>query len=261
MQKQGVIEPFVTAWSSPVVLVKTKDGSTRFCVDYRRLNDLTQKDSYPLPRIDDTIDSLAGAQWFSTLDLESGYWQVQLSNDARSKTAFTTRTGLWQFRVMPFGLCNAPATFERLMEQVLAGLPTTVALLHLDDILVPDRTFEQQIDKLQMVFQRLKEANLKLNPKKCNLFQREVKYLGHVVSAKGVSPDQEKVEAIQAWPRPMSITDVKSFLGLASYYCRFSAGFANIAAPLHECTNKTTTLHLCGQLKHKQPSPSLKLLL
>ena len=164
MQKQGVIEPSVSAWSSPVALVKKKDGSTQSCVDYRRLNNLTQKDSYPLPRIDDTVESLAGAQWFSTLDLKSGYWLVQLSNDTRSKTAFTTGTGLWQFKIMPFGLGNAPATFEHLMEQVLAGLPTTVALLYLDDISVPGRTSEQQIDNLQMVFQRLKEANQKLNP-------------------------------------------------------------------------------------------------
>ena len=124
---------------------------------------------------------------FSTLDLKSGYWQVRLSDEAREKTAFSTGTGLWQSKVMPFGLCNAPATFERLMEQVVAGLPTTVALLYLDDILVPGRTFQQQIDNLQTVFQRLKEANLKLNPKKCALFQWEVKYLGHVVSARGVS--------------------------------------------------------------------------
>ena len=227
--KQGVIEPSASAWSSPIVLVKKKDGSTRFCIDYQKLNEITQ-DSYPLPRIDDTIDSLAGAEWFSTLDLKSGYWQVQLSDEARKKTAFSTGTGLWQFKVMPFGLCNAPATFECLMEQVLAGLPTTVALLYLDDILVPGRTFQQQIDNLQMVFQQLKEANLKLNPKKCALFHREVKYLGHVVSARGVSPDPDKVEAIQAWPRPMPVKDVKSFLGLASYYRCFIAGFANIAS-------------------------------
>ena len=160
MREQGVIEPSASAWSSPVVLVRKKDGSTQFCIDYRRLNDVTTKDSYPLPRIDDTIDSLAGANWFSTLDLKSGYWQVQLSEEARCKTAFSTGTGLWQFKVMPFGLCNAPATFERLMEQVLAGLPTTVALLYLDDILVPGRTFRQQLDNLQMVFLRLREANL-----------------------------------------------------------------------------------------------------
>ena len=241
MREQGVIEPSASAWSSPVVLVRKKDGSTRFCIDYRRLNDVTTKDSYPLPRIDDTIDSLAGANWFSTLDLKSGYWQVQLSEEARCKTAFSTGTGLWQFKVMPFGLCNAPATFERLMEQVLAGLPTTVALLYLDDILVPGRTFRPQMDNLQMVFRRLREANLKLNPRKCNLFQKEVKYLGHVVSAKGVSPDPEKVEAIQAWPRPMSSKDLKSFLGLASYYRRFIPGFADIAVPLHHCAKKMTT--------------------
>ena len=209
MRDHRVIEPSASPWSSPVVLVKKKDGSTRFCIDYRRLNDITKKDSYPLPRIDDTIDSLAGAKWFSTLDLKSGYWQVQLSDEAKCKTAFSTGTGLWQFKVMPFGLCNAPATFERLMEQVLAGLPTTVALLYLDDILVPGRTFRQQLDNLQIVFQRLKEDKLKLNPKKCNLFQNEVKYLGHVVNDRGVSPDPEKVEAIQAWPRPRYSKDIR----------------------------------------------------
>ena len=238
MKQQGVIEPSTSAWSSPVVLVTKKDGSTRFCVDYRKLNNVTEKDSYPLPRIDDTIDALAGVKWFSTLDLKSGYWQVPLDEDAKEKTAFSTGTGLWQFTVMPFGLCNAPATFERLMEQVLSGLPTTVALLYLDDILVPGRTFSQQIEHLRAVFQRLKAARLKLNPKKCILFQKEVKYLGHVVSAHGVVPDPAKIEAITTWPRPTCVRDVKSFLGLASYYRCFVAGCSEMAAPLHLYTQK-----------------------
>ena len=181
---------------------------------------------------------LAGVKWFSTLNLKSGYWQVPLDEDAKEKTAFSTGTGLWQFTVMPFGLCNAPATFERLMEQVLSGLPTTVALLYLDDILVPGRTFSQQIEHLRAVFQRLKAARLKLNPKKCILFQKEVKYLGHVVSAHGVVPDPAKIEAITTWPRPTCVRDVKSFLGLASYYRRFVAGFSEVAAPLHLYTQK-----------------------
>ena len=238
MERQGVIERSTSAWSSPVVLVTKKDGTTRFCVDYRKLNDITQKDSYPLPRIDDTIDALSGAQWFSTLDLKSGYWQVPLEEDAKEKTAFSTGTGLWQFTVMPFGLCNAPATFERLMEQVLSGLPTSIALLYLDDILVPGRTFNQQIENLRTVFQRLKSARLKLNPKKCILFRKEVKYLGHVVSAHGVVPDPGKIKAIVTWPRPACVRDVRSFLGLASYYRRFIAGYSEVAAPLHLYTQK-----------------------
>ena len=131
------------------------------CVDYRKLNHVTKKDSYPLPRIDDTLEALAGAKWFSSLDLKSAYWQVELHPDDKEKTAFTAGRCLWQFRVMPFGLCNAPATFERLMEQILAGLPLTVSLVYLDDILVPGRTFEQQIGNLRTVFLRLKEAKLK----------------------------------------------------------------------------------------------------
>ena len=233
MREQGVIEPSASPWSSPIVLVNKKDGSTRFCVDYRRLNNVTHKDSYPLPRIDDTIEAMAGVSWFSTLDLKSGYWQVPLDDSSKEKTAFSTGNGLWQFKVMPFGLCNAPATFERLMEQVLFGLPMSVALVYLDDILVPGRSFEAQLANLKLVFERLRKAKLKLSPKKCFLFRREVKYLGHVVNEEGISPDLSKIEAVTLWPTPTSATEVKSFLGLCSYYRRFVPSFADVARPLH----------------------------
>jgi len=163
-------------------------------MDYRKLNLVTHKDSYRLPRIDDTIETLSGAKLFSTLDLKSGYWQVPLDDTAKEKTAFSTGSGLWQFKVMPFGLCNAPATFERLMEQVLIGLPMSVALVYLDDIIVPGHSFCQQIANLRQVFEQLRKAKLKLSPRKCVLFQREVKYLGHVVNKEGISPDPGKLK-------------------------------------------------------------------
>ena len=233
MKELDVIEPSTSPWSSPIVLVSKKDGSTRFCVDYRKLNNITHKDSYPLPRIDDTIEALAGAEWFSALDLKSGYWQVPLDDAAKEKTAFSTGSGLWQFKVMPFGLCNAPATFERLMEQVLLGLPTSIALVYLDDIVVPGCTFSHQISNLRQVFKSLRKAKLKLSPKKCTLFKREVKFLGHTVSG-GVAPDPGKVEAVAQWPRPTTPEEIKRFLGLCSYYRRFVPSFAEIAHPLHQ---------------------------
>lgn len=241
MKQQGVIEPSCSPWSSPVVLVKKKDGSTRFCVDYRKLNAVTHKDSYPLPRIDEMLEAFSGSQWFSTLDLKSGYWQVELAEEDKEKSAFSTGLGLWQFKVMPFGLCNAPATFERLMECVLAGVPPSVAMVYLDDIIVHARTFDELLQRLRVVFEKLRQAGLKLSPKKCALFQRRVKYLGHVLSGDGVAVDSEKVNSVLSWPTPQNTKEVRSFLGLCSYYRRFIHGFADIAQPLHQLTSKNTS--------------------
>lgn len=207
MLRQGVIEPSSSPWASPIVMVRKKDGSTRFCVDYRRLNAVTIKDSFPLPRIDDTLDAVAESVWYSTLDCQSGYWQVEVHPDDREKTAFATRDGLWQFTVMSFGLTNAPATFERLMSTVLRGLPMDRCLIYLDDILVHGKTFADMITNLRSVFLRLRASGLKLNPSKCNLFRKEVQFLGHVLSSKGISPDPTKIEAISNWPTPTNLTD------------------------------------------------------
>ena len=238
MLKQGVIEPSSSAWASPVVLVKKKDGSVRFCVDYRRLNDITEKDAYPLPRVADNLDALAGARLFSTLDLTSGYWQVEMDPDDAGKTAFCTRYRLYQWRVMPFGLCNAPSTFERLMEKVLAGLQWKIALLYLDDVIVFSSTVEQQLDRLRLVFERIRKANLQLKPKKCHLFCKEVSFLGHWVSAEGVTTEEDKVQAVKEWPVPKSVKAVRSFLGLTGYYRRFVKDYAAVASPLIALTQK-----------------------
>jgi hypothetical protein len=173
-------------------LVRKKNGELRFCVDYRKLNDITKKDCFPLPRIDDTLDTLAGTEFFSTLDLWSGYWQVDVHPDDKEKTAFSTGQGLWQFTVMPSGLCNAPATFERLMKTVLRGLTYDSCLMYLDDVIIIGHTFQEHLLNLRKVFERFREAHLKLNPEKCQLLQKEVKYLGHIVSPEGNLPTQNR---------------------------------------------------------------------
>jgi len=232
MHAQGIIEPSTSPWASPG---KKKDGGTRFCVDYRKLNELTKKDSYPLPRVDTTLDALSGSSWFSILDLKSGYWQVEVEEQGREKTAFTAGNGLWQFNVMAFGLCNASATFERLMDNILGDLR---CLVYLDDMIAHTKTFELELQRLTRIFSRLRVANLKLNPKKCELFRRRVKFLGHVVSEEGVATDPEKVVVVTNWPLPQNVKDVRSFLGLCTYYRRFVPAFADIARPLHKLTEK-----------------------
>ena len=192
-----------------------------------------------MPRIDDTLDALGGSNWFSTLDLKSGFHQVSIAEEDRPKTAFSIPgSGLWQWRVLPFGLINSPSVFERLMERVFAGLTFLILFIYLDDIIVYSKTFEEHLENLGIVFERLKEANLKLYPKKCNLLCRKVAFLGHEVSKSGISTDPSKVQAVKEWPQPNAATKVRQFVGLASYYRKFIPGFATICKSLHKLTEK-----------------------
>eukprot|EP00795_Rhopilema_esculentum_P001442 gene1442-biopygen10090 len=225
-------------WSSPVVLVKKKDGTTRFCIDYRKLNAVTRKDSYHLPRIDDALDSLAGSRYFTTLDLQSGYHQVAMHPDSKDKTAFATHAGVYSYEVMSFGLCNAPPCFQQLMSRVLHGLEWKLCLVYIYDVIVFASSFEEHLARLQLVLDRLRMANLKLKPSKCHFAKTLVNFLGFVVSAEGVSPDPAKIDAVKSYPTPTCVKDIRSFLGLANYYRRFVQGFAKIASPLNMLTRK-----------------------
>ena len=190
---------------------------------------------FPMPRIDDLLDQLSGKKVFSTLDAKSGYWQIRMDEGSKGKTAFITHSGLYEFNVMPFGLCNAPATFQRLMQKVLAGLGGVEAFcsVFIDDVLVFSDTMDEHIEHLRQIFQRLRRYNLKLHPGKCKFARPSVEYLGHVISAAGIAPNPAKVQAVQEFPVPTSVRGVRQFLGMASYYRRFMPGFAKIAAPLH----------------------------
>ncbi|KAK3512896.1 hypothetical protein QTP70_028961 [Hemibagrus guttatus] len=199
----------------------------------RQLNAKTRKDTFALPRIEETLDSLTGAQWFSTIDLASGYNQVPVTEGDKHKTAFCTPFGLFEWNRMPFGLCNAPSTFQRLMERLFGDQQCQSLLLYMDDIVVFSSSVTQHLERLEVVLSRLKREGLKAKLTKCTFFQQEVRYLGHVISAKGVSTDPSKVEAVRQWQRPTRVTELRSFLGFASYYRRFVEGFTKLAAPLH----------------------------
>ena len=195
MLSRGVIQPSTSPWASPVVQVKKKDGSIRFCIDHHKLNAITRKDTYPLPRINDI---LSGSQWFSTLDLLRGYWQVEVAEGDRQKTAFTTHEGLFEFKVIPFGLCNAPATFQRLMDLILAGVQWSCCLVYLDDIIIVGRDFSKHLQNLGTVLQKLSGAGLHLKPSKCALCRESFSYLGHVVSRDGVATDPDKTSKVSS---------------------------------------------------------------
>jgi len=237
MLEAGIVERSRSPWGSPIVLVEKRDGSKRFCVDFRALNKITKNNAHPLPVIDDILASLGSAKYFSKLDLKSGYWQVELEEEDKEKTAFTCHRGLFQFNVMPFGLANAPGIFQELMSVVLEG-QEEYALAYLDDILIFSDTVEDHIKHIQEVLGSLRGHNLKLKPAKCEFFKKETQYLGFRISSKGIQPDYDKVKAIQAVVNPSTVREVRGFIGMCSYYRRFIPDFSSIAEPLINLTRK-----------------------
>ena len=242
LSANGTIRPSNSNWAANPVVVDKKSGEKRLCIDYRGLNAVTMNpDSYMLPRIDDTLDALSCSKFFCTLDLIQGYHQVELNEKDKHKTAFHApycNPSQWEYNYMPFGLIRAPRTFQRLMDRVIQGLEYTTALAYLDDVIVFGRSIDETIDRLIVVLERLRSANLKLKAKKCLLFQTEVKYLGHVISAEGVATDPDKIKAVVEWHPPRTVKQVRGFLGMVNYYNRFIKNLAELADPLHRITKK-----------------------
>ncbi|KAE9263517.1 hypothetical protein PR003_g33132, partial [Phytophthora rubi] len=241
MLSQGVIEEGEGAWGFPVVIVRKKDGSVRFYIDYRALNAVTVKDVYPLPRVDETLEALHGSRRFTSLDLHSGYWQLAVAEKDKPNTAFTTRRGLFQFRRMPFGLCNAPSTFQRLMDCVLRGLTWICCLVYLDDVIIFTKgTVAQHVVELAVVLERLSEAGLSLKASKCSFATTSMEYLGHDLTPDGIQPTSRLVKAIVDFPRPQGDVQVRRFVALAGYYRRFVPDFGARMAPLTTLLRKTS---------------------
>ena len=242
MLAQGVIQRSISPWSSPFILVKKKDGSYRFCMDYRKLNSVTKIDAHPLPRVDDLLEALNGNTIFSTLDLRSGYWQVGMHPDDRGKTAFSTPGGLYQFLQLPYGFSNAPATFSRAIGVVLSGLTHTECLCYFDDVIIFSQNMPDHCMRLTSVLHRFRQHNLRVKASKRAFEAGKVIYLGHTVSHRGIHTDPAKIEVIQNLPPPSNLEKLRSFLGLAGYYRKFIPDFATVSAPLRALTKKNVKL-------------------
>ncbi|CAI5476246.1 unnamed protein product [Closterium sp. Yama58-4] len=235
---QGFIQPSRSPWAAPILFAPKKDGGLRMCIDYRALNAATVKNRFPVPRVEDLLDAVQGARVFSKIDLRSGYHQIRVVPEDQHKTAFRTKQGLYEFRVLPFGLTNAPATFQTLMKTVLSEFLGSFVVVYLDDILIFSKSKEEHVQHLQKVFEVLRREKLYAKQSKCEFFLPEVEFLGHVVSASGIRTDPKKIAAVQDWVAPTSVKELQSFLGFANYYRRFVQGYASIASPLTDLLRK-----------------------
>lgn len=235
LEKQ-FIQPSISPFGAPVLFVKKKDGSRRMVIDYRALNKITTKNKYPIPLIDDLLDSLAGSKIWTGLDLMSGYHQSRVAPEDTHKTAFRTRYGSYEFRVVPFGLCNAPSYFSNMMADVLRPYLDKFVIVYIDDILIYSKTPEEHEEHVKLVLQRLREAKLYAKLSKCAFFQQRIEFLGYIITPEGISPDPRKIQAVQDWPKPTNVTEVLRFLGFAGFYRRFVKGYSSIAAPLSDLT-------------------------
>ena len=251
MLDREAIWPSQSPWCNTVILVWKKDGTLRFCIDFRHLNACTKKDSYLIPKCPETMEPLVGARYFSTMDLKSGFWQVKVSEDSCQYTAFTVGSmGVYKFLRMPYSLCNVPAMFQCLMQNCLGELNLSFAMVYLDDVIVYLEMPEDHLTWLQAVFDHFAHHGLKLKPSKCHFFKEEITYLGHEISAKGILPRQKGIEEIAWMGPPMTYTGVRKFIGAVGYFCHFIKNFAQIAKPLNNLLG-------CGNSKLKNHPISL----
>jgi hypothetical protein len=232
--KKGLIRPSASPWGFPVLFVKKPNGKWRMCIDYRALNQVTLKNGYPLPRIQELLDQIGNARVLSKIDLASGFWQVRLTEQAVPKTAFNTIWGKYEWLAMPFGLCNAPATFQTLMNEALRPFLGKFVIVYLDDVLIFSKTKEEHYEHLEKVLEVLRRERLVIQPEKCTFATDQLEFCGHTIGKGQIKPIPAKVDIVKNWPRPRNVHELRQFLGLATYYRRFIRGFASICVPLHE---------------------------